>query len=133
MAGFGVKKSCVHQNPLIFFPVTGSRYVLFQSSVFAVQPEFWAAISWLPASNPFDSGRHLIDPGLRQQASAISSFVPTTRRCANGFALCHWTKPSVKFLKTRDYRHEADHRELAGVDVNGRSEAAQVATVASAG
>jgi len=128
-----VLKNRVYIKTRSFFPVTGSRYVLFQSSVFAVQPEFWAATFGLPASNPFNSGRHLIDPGLRQQASAISPFVPTTRRCANGFALCHRTKPSVKFLKRADYRDEADHRELAGVDVTGRSEAAQVATVASAG
>jgi len=44
MAGFGVKKSCVHQNPLVF-PLTGRRCVLFQSIFLAVRIEFWAAIS----------------------------------------------------------------------------------------
>ena len=38
MAGFAVKKSCVHQNPLVFLQRLPVRFVLFPSIVFTVQP-----------------------------------------------------------------------------------------------
>jgi len=107
MAGFGVKKSCVHQNPLIFFPVTGSRYVLFQSSVFAVQPEFWAATSGLQASTPFDSSRHLIDPpssyrpGLTPTSLGHFSVRADDPHVRERLRTLPRTKENVKSLKTR--------------------------------
>jgi hypothetical protein len=39
MAGFGVNKTCVHQNPLIFSSATACLIVLFQSTVHIVHPQ----------------------------------------------------------------------------------------------
>ena len=78
MAGFGVKKSCVHQNPLVFSPAAAGPAVLFQTIVFAAKVEFWAIPHWiLPDSPPFCLSYVNMPQPFR-------SFLLTPRRSMNG-------------------------------------------------